>query len=184
MPRITLWTEQDDPPVQISFRHADGTVGTLSNDRLWCQVFVGSDPVNYRAVVDIGAPSTLFPLRVWRRFAAQIAWLDFASGPSMRRGALAGTNYHFRLGRVPVRLAGRDAEPILPAVEIIAQFEQVDPMQTDAERLTYPVVGMQFGPLEGRYLVVGPRRPHPERCEAWITDERPVDPLVLTSATL
>ncbi|MCU0702920.1 MAG: hypothetical protein MUF18_02900 [Fimbriiglobus sp.] len=184
MARICLWTEPDTNPVSMPFRTPDGAVESLTNDRLYCTVFAGGDPADQRAIVDTGAPSTIFPYRVWRRFAGQIEWLNFASGASMRRGTIAGKEYHFRLGRVSVRLAGRTEEPTLAPVLVVAQFEQFDPSKTDNERLTEPVVGLQFGPLEGRYLIVSPQRTHPDRCEVWVTDERPVDPLVLTSSML
>ncbi len=184
MPRIRLWTGPDPHPVSLPFRWPDTSGAALTNERLWCHLYVGRLPFDFEAVVDTGAPCTIFPLKMWRRFATHIEWLDFASGPSMRRGTLAGKEYHFRLGRVAVRLAGRDETPILLPVEVVAQFEQFDPSKTDDERLTHTLIGTQFGPLEGRFLVVSPRRGHSERCEAWVADERPVYPLVLTSATL
>lgn len=184
MPRIPLWIGKDPTPVLLPFEWPDGRGAALTNERLWCRLYVAGSPVDYEAVLDTGAPCTIFPYELWRRFQSHIRWLKFPGSDAMRRGTLANKEYHFRLGLIAVRLAGRTGEPKLPPVDVVAQFEQFDPSKEDEERLSYVVVGMQFGPLEGCYLVVGPRRAHPERCEAWVTDERPVDPLVLASATL
>lgn len=184
MPRIHLWTGPDPIPVSFAFAQPDGSGAELTNERLWCNVFAGRDPKDHLAVVDTGAAGTIFPHVIWKRFQSQIEWLTFSSGSSMRRGTIAGKEYHFRLGRIALRLSGRNVEPILPPVIVVAQFEQFDPSKGEKDRLTYPIVGLQFGPLENRYLVVSPNQTPLERCVAWVSDERPVDPLVLTSATL
>lgn len=184
MPRIRLVVERDANSAVVIARSTDADTVAGSNLRVVCGLFAGRDRHRHTAVVDTGAPTTVFPFVVWQRFQAEIRWLTFADGVPRKSATLGGARYQYRLGRVSVRLVGKDDEPVLPAVDVIAQFEQLDPMKTPAERLTRTLVGLQLGPLEGRYLVVGPRQTLAGRCEAWVTDERPADPPVLTSATL
>lgn len=184
MSRIRLWSGTEQHSVVVTARTSDGTLFEVSNRRVYCHLLVGRDPVKHTAIVDTGAPTTVFPFRVWQRFPDDIRWLKFTDGSATKPGTLGGVSYQYKLGRVLVRLAGRDYTPTFPPVDVIAQFEQLDPMKAPNERLTRALVGLQLGPLEGRFLVVRPRRDLAERCEAWIADERPVDPLVLTSATL
>lgn len=184
MPRIRLIVEREANTAVVLARGEDGTTIAVSNLRIVCGLFAGRDPQRHTAIVDTGAPTTVFPFTVWQRFQAEVRWLTFADRVAMKPATLGGVRYHYRLGRVTVRLVGRGSAPILPPVDVVAQFEQLDPMKSVNERLTRTLVGLQLGPLEGRFLVVGPRQTLAERCEAWLTDERPVDPLVLTSATL
>lgn len=184
MPRIRLWVEPEPDAVVVRALDPDGRPFDVFNLRVYCRLLAGRDLAQHTAVVDTGAPTTVFPFAVWQRFQADIRWLTFADGTTRKPATLGGVRYQYRLGRVGVRLVGREAEPVLPAVDVVAQFEQFDPMKAPSERLTRTLVGLQFGPLEGRFLVVGPRQSLAERAEAWVTDERPVDPLVLTSATL
>lgn len=181
MPRVILWADYDPRPVSIPFQNPDGTAGELTNHRLYCKVIAGRDPKDHHAIVDTGAPSMIFPLLVWLRFPDQITWLTFPDGASMKAGVVGGKAFSFKLGRIAVQLAGRQNEPRLPAVEVVAQFEQLDAGRSREGRLTDVVVGMQFGPLEGRFLIVAPRVAHPERGEAWVTDESPGDPLACPS---
>ncbi|MEO2088638.1 MAG: hypothetical protein ABGY75_03955 [Gemmataceae bacterium] len=126
----------------------------------------------------------MFPLLLWQRFQTDIRWQPFLDGASTKPATLAGRAYRYRFGVVTVRLFGRDEGFTLPPVDVAAQFEQLDPLNETPLELKHTLVGLKLSSLEGRFLVVGPRRDLAERCEAWITDERPVDPLVLTSATL
>ncbi len=184
MPRIPLWADFDPKAVSIAFQNPDGTAGELTNRRVYCSVYAGRDPKAIHAIVDTGAPAMIFPLRAWLRFPTQITWLKFRDGASVRSGVIGGKAFRFKLGRISVRLSGRQQEPKMPAIEVVAQFEQLDPAINPADRLPHTVVGLQFGPLENRYLVVSPKQTHAERCEAWVSDERPGDPLALTPATL
>lgn len=134
--------------------------------------------------MDTGAPTTVLPQKVWKRFPADVRWLPFADGTSMKSATLAGRSFRYRLGVVSVGLFGRDEALALPPVDALAQFEQYDPMNPQPLEAKHLIVGLQFGPLEGRFLVVGPRHTLAERAEVWVTDERPVDPLVLARATL
>ncbi len=184
MPRVQLWADFDPKQVSIPFVNPDGTLSELTNHRLYCKVFAGRDLKDHDAIVDTGATSMIFPHSVWQRFAGQITPVAFADGQSTRGGVIGGKSFRFKLGRITVQLAGRSEGQRLPAVEVVAQFEQLDPAINPADRLKITYVGLQFGPLENRYLVVSPKQTHVERCEVWISDERPVDPLVLASVTL
>jgi hypothetical protein len=184
MPKIPLQVNRDSDSAVVLARAPDGSSTTIASLRLFCQLVVGRDRKAHQAVVDTGAPTTVFPFLVWQRFQADIRWLPFLDGASTKPASLAGRSFRYRLGSVPVRLLGRDEEPTLPPVDVVAQFEQLDPLNETPLELKHTLVGLQLGSLEGRYLVVGPRRDLAERCEAWIADERPVDPLVLASATL
>jgi hypothetical protein len=184
MPRIRLLVDRDPDSPVVLMRTPDGSSAGVSNLRLYCRLLVGRDRKAHQAVVDTGAPTTVFPFLLWQRFQADVRWSPFVDGSASKLATLAGRSFRYRLGVVSVRLLGETQEPTLPPVDVVAQFEQLDPLNETPLDLKHTLVGLQLGPLEGRYLVVGPRRDLAERCEAWIADERPVDPLVLTSATL
>jgi len=184
MSRIPLIVERDPNTVVVIARAPDGSPVAVSNLRIRCTLVVGRDLKRHLAIIDTGAPTAVFPYVVWQRFPSDIRWFPFADNSAMKLATLAGRSFRYRLGSVTVRLFGRDDLPPLPPIEVVAQFEQLDPMNPHPLEAKHLIVGLQLGPLEGRFLVVGPRHTLAERCEAWLTDERPVDPLVLTSATL
>jgi hypothetical protein len=177
MPRLHLFVERDPESVVVLVRRPDGTNTAVANLRVCCRLFVARHPKRFTAVVDTGAPTAVFPHAVWKRFPADVRWLPFADGSARKPATLAGRSFQYRFGVVSVRFFGREASPELPPVEVMGQFEQFDPMNPHPLEPKHLIVGLQYGPLEGRFLVVGPRHALPERAEAWVTD----DPLASTT---
>ena len=170
MPRLPLWAAQERGSPSVLFTEIGGELRVVANWRVFCTLVVGRDPARHEAVIDTGAPTTIFPLAIWRRFAAEIEWLSFADRTPSKPATVGGVTYHYRFGRVSVRVGGRGGGELLPPLSVVAQFEQPNPAIPLSQRLTRTIVGLQFGPLEGRSLVVSPRHALAERCEAWVTD--------------
>jgi hypothetical protein len=78
------------------------------------------------AIVDTGAPLTLFPFSVWRHFQDVIRWLNQPPAPVPQRVAILGSRFAYRLGRVRIGAFDRDAN-WLPAVWTNALFLDDDP---------------------------------------------------------
>ena len=173
MPRIQLQVDRDHNSPVVLVRLPDGQNAGIANQRVYCQLRVGRDQKSHQSVVDTGAPTAVFPLAVWKRFPTDIRWLPFADGTSTKPATLAGRAFQYRFGLVTVRLFGREDTPTLPPVDVLAQFEQLDPANEQPLEAKHTIVGLQLGAIEGRYLVVHPDHTLAERCEAWITDERP-----------
>lgn len=125
--------------------------------RLTTHLLIGPEPRRERdprqlvwAIVDTGAPLTLFPERVWARLAP--SFIEFVSSPPESVPpplSVAGTRCPYRLGWI--WLGVRDIEqPFarLPAQRVLAQFAE------DNGRLRQNVlVGLAHSVLAGRRLV-------------------------------
>jgi hypothetical protein len=173
MPRIRLRVDRDEGSPVVLVCLPDGQNAGIAKLRVYCQLRVGRDQKSQQAVVDTGAPTAVFPREVWMRFSKDIRWLPFADGTSSKPATLAGRSFGYRLGLVAIQLIERDGSTSFPALEVLAQFELYDPSNPAPLDAKHIVLGLQLGALEGRYLVVHPDHTLAERCEAWITDERP-----------
>jgi len=103
-----------------------------------------------RAILDTGAPLTLFPSQVWSTFPrSQIEYVDFPPGISSRLLSAGGMRCPFRLGWIWLGVED-DERPIgrLPAQRVLAQFAE------DGGRLKSNVlIGLSHSILTGRRLV-------------------------------
>ena len=79
------------------------------------------DVIRVPAILDTGAPVSIFPFATWECFTDRIRWLDQPSPTAPRRVAILGGSFAYRLGRLRVGLA--DAEQRwLPPVLITGVF--------------------------------------------------------------
>jgi hypothetical protein len=107
-------------------------------------------PVSSEAVVDIGAPLTVFPEDCWRQFPREVAWLtrlnDARVPPAFRRfGGAAGGSVDFRLGTVSLEFVDHQGGRIGPT-NVLAMFAH------DNGRMKHVLVGLGGGTLHGRCL--------------------------------
>ena len=77
------------------------------------------------AIVDTGAPLTLFPYEIWEPFAAQIQWFDQPprDDGTPRQVTILGGRFRSSLGRVKLGAIDEDAR-WLPPVTVNAWFLQ------------------------------------------------------------
>jgi len=103
-----------------------------------------------QAILDTGAPLTLFPYQVWLGFSASvIEYVDFPPGVSSRSITVGGTRCPFRLGWIWLGVEDNE-RPVgrLPAQRVLAQFA------LDGGRMKSNVlVGLSHSVLTGRRLV-------------------------------
>jgi hypothetical protein len=60
------------------------------------------DVVRLPAILDTGAPLSIFPFPIWNLFADRIRWLDQPPAATPRRVSILGGTFGYRLGRVKV----------------------------------------------------------------------------------
>jgi hypothetical protein len=116
-------------------------------------------------ILDSGAPLTVFPRIIWKRFENDIEWLTL---PDARAAVSWTTNLRGRTGgRIPCRLGRGWVEAFdlenprqsLLGMQVLAQFEQ---QKTSDDRV---LVGLHGGILERRRLIV-----EPDLRQAWLED--------------
>ncbi len=147
----------------VQFRDEQGRERTLPLLRLRLAVHIGKDSPSPRtrrqarkAILDTGAPLSVFPKHQWQRFASEIVRLPFV-GERTPVGRVGGREFSYFLGRVWVSCTD-PFERHLPAVPVLAQFREDD--IPAGEPLPPILLGLYGGILEGRTL---PRRPTAER---------------------
>jgi hypothetical protein len=106
-----------------------------SVDHPWCP----------RAILDTGAPLSIFPHPTWGPFADAVWWLD-QPPTAVRRVTILGGTWGYRLGRVQAGATDEDSR-WLPAVWLNAFFLDPDP---GAPREA--VLGLRSRLLDGRRL--------------------------------
>jgi hypothetical protein len=125
--------------------------------QLVCSLRVPPVPGAYEAVLDTGAPLTIFPHSLW---SGQFNWRagrDFdelsVSGIASLTGQVLGYRYPCRLARlrVPVELAGRDLKgDRLRLDSLVCQL-------ADATGPPFIILGLWGGAFTGRRLAVDPQ---------------------------
>jgi hypothetical protein len=126
--------------------------------RLYCWLRVPPIPGAQKAVIDTGAPLTVFPRQIWDH---QFHWqagrdydeLSVAGIGTTLRGQVLGHRYSCRLARlrVAIELAGRDPKSDrLRLNSLVCQL-------ADAGGPPYVILGLWGGPLVGRRLAVEPQ---------------------------
>jgi hypothetical protein len=126
--------------------------------RLSCWLRVPPIPGAYTAVIDTGAPLTVFPHRLWNQQFRWQAGRDYDELPvagvgPVLQGQVLGYRYSCRLARlrVGVELAGRDPKgDRLRLDSLVCQL-------ADAGGPPYVILGLWGGPLVGRRLAVEPQ---------------------------
>ena len=144
------------------------TVGPLviHNERIitWIQVVGRQSFYGPReAVVDTGAPISIFPQKVWERFEVEISWPAVANAPEWCKefhGAAGGT-VPCRVGIVPVRFLdlpepedaqGKDTGQSLGPTDIAAMFAYDKHLERDGYKPRQILIGLGGGPFTGRRL--------------------------------
>jgi hypothetical protein len=101
------------------------------------------------AVLDTGAPLTLFPFALWQPFAGDVRWL-LPTATSVWKVRVGGCEYGYRMGEV--RLSAFDtAGNVLPAVACFAAFLDPAPPAC-ATPLNTALLGLQSPLLQNRAL--------------------------------
>ncbi len=114
----------------IRFIDEDGRVRELPHLRLRMSIVVGKVPPAdsgtvgrlMPAILDTGAPITVFPKRCWRLFASEVRRMQLADDRPLTN-AIAGRRFEYFLGRIwvgAVDLWGRR----MPPSPVIAQFRE------------------------------------------------------------
>jgi hypothetical protein len=143
----------------ISYRDERGRERTVPLLRLRLAIHIGKDsdgpPVGRRArkaILDTGAPLSIFPKQRWQSFASEIVRLPFV-GERAPVGRVGGRQFSYFLGRVWINCTD-PFERHLPAVPVLAQFREDD--IPAGERLPPILLGLSGGILEGRTLTRWP----------------------------
>ena len=163
MPRLYPVPIQDDPSrivrQELSYLDPDRSgIQFCDAIRIRINLSIGPDPRRsivtrkkvIKAILDTGAPLTVFPFIVWSSFPASIIdYVDFPPGTSPRSLSVGGTRCPFRLGWIWLGVED-DERPVgrLPSQRVLAQFAQ------DGGRMKSNVlVGLSHSVLTGRRLV-------------------------------
>ena len=125
---------------------------------LYCSLRVPPVPGAYPAVLDTGAPLTVFPHNLWSNQFKWRAGRDYDELPvvgigTVLTGQVLGYRYSFRLARlrVPVELAGRDPKgDRLRLDSLVCQL-------ADAGGPPFVLLGLWGGAFTGRRLAVEPQ---------------------------
>jgi len=144
----------------IRYQDEQGRERTVPLLRLQVNVLIGRDPTRgspderkpRRAILDTGAPLTVFPKHRWQSFADEIVRLPLV-GDQNPIGRAGGRQFSYFLGRVWVG-AVDPFERRLPAVPVLAQFREDD--IPAGEPLPPILLGLWGGILEGRTLTRWP----------------------------
>lgn len=104
------------------------------------------------AVIDTGAPFTIFPEEVWRplRAGTDFEWLPFAPGFAPPAARTPGWTFTYRFARFLLPVGLHDGRTELHRDGLIAQFADSNPLvSAGSQRLAVAVVGLWGGALEG-----------------------------------
>jgi hypothetical protein len=164
--RIRLYLRQSPRAAPATVYDAGGNAFTLPFLRVFTLIRVGMrTPRVLDAIIDSGAPLTVFPLQVWQPFSREIEWLrpPAVQGPASWITHLQGrTGGHSacQVGRVFVEALDVERPPqVLRAVPVIAQFE-ISPHQDDRV-----IIGLHASILQSRRMTV-----MPDLSDAWLED--------------
>jgi hypothetical protein len=164
--RIRLYLRQSPRAAPATVHDARGNAITLPFLRVFTLIRAGIRTSRLLdAIIDSGAPLTVFPLQVWQPFSREIEWLRPAAdqGPAswitQLQGRTGGRSA-CDVGRVFVEALDMERPPrVLRAVPVIAQFER-SPHQDDRV-----IVGLHASILQSRRMIV-----MPDLSDAWLED--------------
>lgn len=153
MPLLPLHDDQFAPDILV--HDSVGGVLNIPLTRFRCLVEVVGRYALHEAIIDTGAPLTIFPQKVWSQFRAGIdfAFLPFAT-PAPQAGVV-GWRFTYHMAQFLVPLALRDTRLTVrvPRPDVIAQFAIGDP---PGWRSAPPIlVGTWGGLLEGGSVRIG-----------------------------
>jgi hypothetical protein len=172
LPTVDISTSRSFPRQFLDER---GQRQFLRRLRLLTQILIGLDPdetnsdssptydpatdrrLAFEAIIDTGAPFTVFPRHLWQFFEPMIVRLkldpdELAERPEGQRtpmGLLSGRHYPYFLGWVWVG-AFDDWGRRMPAVPVLAQFREDQPLPTEPQPPL--LLGFWGGILDGRRL--------------------------------
>jgi hypothetical protein len=149
-------------PRQNPIRYFDeaGQLKELPLLRLRTDILIGTEParsaedrrLQIPAIIDTGAPITVFPKRVWQRFESAISPVGVA-GEQPLVGSAGGRRFTYFLGRVSLAVADLFGRR-LRATAVMAQFREDD--IPEGEPRAGVLLGLWAGILEGRTLTRWP----------------------------
>lgn len=125
--------------------------------RLVARILIGPDPPGragdsrerFDAIVDTGAPLSMFPHAFWSLFPSdayeRLNPANVPSGQTFPTGLLIGGRYEYEFGRVWVGVIDDDGRR-LPALPVVAQ------LMRPGHTLGRPIIGMSESVLTGRTL--------------------------------
>jgi hypothetical protein len=156
--RIPVVKLREKNPIQ--FFDGDGKVRELLHLRLRVSIFIGKlnqpnapeSSERVPAILDTGAPISIFPKRTWQLFAPDIQRITLVDARALT-GAAGGRHYGYFLGRVWVGAVDL-SERRLPAVSVLAHFREDDIPENEPQPPT--LLGLWGGILEGRSLTRWP----------------------------
>lgn len=159
----------------------------VTTTRLGAWVRVGKDHVLRRAIIDTGAPLTIVSKSLWALpdIHEQVEWLLFRPGATslaLPTLTLSGQMYPYRVGRLPLQPYDANGAS-LPPVTMTAQFLEDSPLSNRSSSSVEIILGLIHSILDNHYLVVKSSSGDGKH-EAWLTDDRPVSPLLLAKAVL
>jgi hypothetical protein len=167
VPQIRIPSVKVQQRSLIRFFDDTGKVRELLNLRLLVSIYIGKTNApkslaierRFSAVLDTGAPISVFPKATWRNFASEIKRVPLVE-ERVLSSAAGGRRFNYILGRVwvgAVDLWDRQ----LPPIPVLAQFREDDIPEGEPQPPT--LLGLWGGILEGRTLT---RWPVTERFDA------------------
>jgi hypothetical protein len=194
MPRIRLDTQELS---RKRYLNSQGSLRDIVHLRLYTYLLLGRDPQLREAILDTGAPVSLFPIGTWEDIIEMGVKCDAGEIiPDHQTSQLdklplysvAGCTYRARYAWLDVtaidsadrvtRLAPSRVFAALFAARVKAKSDP-EP-RDDRDGIRQIIMGLGGGILDGRYLVFSPH-PDENRRRAWLQDEQPVDPTISTS---
>jgi hypothetical protein len=156
--RIPVVNEPRHTPIR--YFDETGRLHELPLLRLRADILIGTDPARpsddrrpqFPAIVDTGAPVTVFPKRVWERFQPAITRFRGADERPFS-GSAGGRHFTYFVGRVSVAVADLFGRR-LRAVPVLAQFREDD--IPEGQPRAAVLLGLAGGILEGRTLTRWP----------------------------
>lgn len=137
MPEIRLYPQDDGG---LTIPSATGNAIYLPQFRLRAWVRIGGEYALRQAILDTGAPASIFTKHIWLPLhqSGRIEWLGEPPNPAdhtvLPKVILLRGQYPFRLGRVTVELADLDSGSLRP-VRILVQCVEDQPEREPLPRL-------------------------------------------------
>jgi hypothetical protein len=184
MSRVHLEVRQERVFTAID---GSGAARTVPVFRIYAHFRVTGFPKLEEALVDTGAPFSVFPPGTWEKWLGtpthpgplvRVPQRDHRSGGLPSEHRVAGCVYAVEYGWLDLTI--EDQETRFPTANILACLcgtrlsppFNPDPIQEARIGLKRTLLGTACGVLDGRYLIAAPH-PHPNRRAAWIQDDLP-----------
>jgi hypothetical protein len=161
VPTLPLFVKQVGSDLIGTDPHT-GALVRAPRDQLRCSTALSGSNHLFDAILDTGAPLTIFPEEVWQHFVrgADYELLPLPVGTPQAR--VAGWQFAFHLARflVPLVLIDAGLSVAVPRAHVVAQFA----LGPRANQVSTPpvLIGLWGGLLEGAHLGID-RDPHTGR---------------------